>query len=444
MSHKLYDIHYHAFDLSHANLLAFLAREDLITKEGVHGILKSIPWYMRLLPIGVAQLAEAQIAGAARKFITTGANNFKSLLSVIENAIEYHFLYVDYFLRNREPFIGDPARYRHSADFPVDRIVLCPLLMDFGYKNLANNNQFYNIPPGKPIVNQIVDIFNAIWFYYRYDLEVKAGGQRLTATLTRSGKEGKLFEIYPFLGINTANYTLPEIRRVFEKYFAGFENDTPAMRQQKLYEKMGELRIDITSLSSRDGGPDYSYAFAGIKVYPPLGFDPWPDDPAEREKVEFLYQSCIEKRIPVITHCSDGGFITDPHGREFTDPGLKWNSVLTHPAYNALTLDFAHFGSMSSGSLAWKKSILEHFKNAPNVVSDISCCGMKPAFYDYFSAYLNPRTDSRFLFGSDFLINLIWSESYNQYLDCFMGTKALNDEQKTKIGRLNPARFLFG
>jgi len=43
---KFYDIHYHAFDLSHANLLAFIMREDLITKATVNDVLKQIPWYL--------------------------------------------------------------------------------------------------------------------------------------------------------------------------------------------------------------------------------------------------------------------------------------------------------------------------------------------------------------------------------------------------------------
>jgi len=51
-----------------------------------------------------------------------------------------------------------------------DKIVLCPLLIDFGYKNLNNKDCFYNLPPAKPIVNQVVDLINALWFYYNYDL----------------------------------------------------------------------------------------------------------------------------------------------------------------------------------------------------------------------------------------------------------------------------------
>jgi hypothetical protein len=48
------------------------------------------------------------------------------------------------------------------------------------------------------------------------------------------------------------------------------------------------------------------------------------------------------------------------------------------------------------------------------------------------------------LFGTDFLINLLWSESYNHYLAYFLTSPQLSDEDRAHLGTLNPARFLFG
>jgi len=48
------------------------------------------------------------------------------------------------------------------------------------------------------------------------------------------------------------------------------------------------------------------------------------------------------------------------------------------------------------------------------------------------------------LFGSDFLINLLWSPSYNDYLCNFLETPYLTEEQKMAMCATNPERFLFG
>ena len=450
---RLYDLHYHAFDLSHVNLIAFLSRDDLITAKELNDLMKKVSWYYKIVPLGLAQMhcIEKMIAGKARNFILEDSGRIRSLLSVLENAIESHFLYIDYFLRTKNPVIGNPQVPNAEHSFGVEKIILCPLLMDFGYKNLGTQPQFYNIPPSKPIVNQVVDMINAIYFYNHFEFLADAANPgKLRTSDIRRNPSPKLFEIYPFLGINTANYKPEEIERLFEKYFTGFEHDTPEMRRQKLLEKMGTIHIDITEVSERKGKrilpekTDFNYVFAGIKVYPPLGFDPWPDDKEERGKVELLYRKCMEKKIPVITHCSDGGFLTDPHGRDYSDPGKHWKSVLTNPGFRDLKIDFAHFGSQTGGSVQWKKSILGYMDSNPNVYTDISCCGMKPGFYESLQTWLTPANTGRFLFGSDFLINMLWIDSYNEYLDLFLSTKNINTKTKVKLCNENSEKFLFG
>jgi len=82
--------------------------------------------------------------------------------------------------------------------------------------------------------------------------------------------------------------------------------------------------------------------FAGVKLYPPLGFDPWPTTSTEEmAKVRYLYGYCSEKAIPITMHVSDGGFIAVPNSEELTSP-RKWQAVLH--AYPHLKVNLAHMG----------------------------------------------------------------------------------------------------
>jgi hypothetical protein len=57
---------------------------------------------------------------------------------------------------------------------------------------------------------------------------------------------------------------------------------------------------------------------------------------------------------------------------------------------------------------------------------------------------MNSGSESGFLFGSDFVINLIWSHSYNEYLNNFVRTPLLDERQKELMAVINPEKFLFG
>ncbi len=445
MDRKFYDIHYHLFDLSHPNLLAFLLRDDLINKESVRKLVHKFPFFVKMLPLWMILLAPSKAAQMFKEYLNHEARNFRNLLSVIESAIEYHFLYTEYFLLKENKYFGNGSSAKYN------KIVLAPLLMDFGYKNLRNEDCFYNLPPAKPIMNQVVDLFNAIRFYYKYDLIIHPEKERrLKLVPTSLSKEEKLFEIYPFLGINTRNYELQEIVALFDKYFRGYEDDhDPAVRKRKLYEKLGNVNIDLEEMifKNRETKDDnyYTYLFAGIKLYPPLGFDPWPEDnDDELEKVRFLYSECIRKKIPVTVHCSDRGYITSPDANDLTNPSNKWQMVLSIPEYKDLKINFAHLGTQKDGKREWQNSIINCFDTNGNVYTDCSCQTPLKADYERVMKIMSPDTENRILFGSDYVINLIWSASYNEYLNNFIETTHLTGRQKELISEINPERFLFG
>jgi len=445
MVKKFYDIHYHLFDLSHPNLLAFLLNDDLLTENSLKKLISRFPFILQVLPLWVLNLFPGQAVKKIKNYIRYDALNFKNLLSVMEGAIEYHFLYIEYFLKKEMKYFGD----HRGAKF--NKVILCPLLIDFGYKNLANEDCFYNLPPAKPVIDQVVDLINALWFYYNYDLILHPDKQsRLKLIPTDTPKEKKLFEIYPFLGLNTVNYDLEEIVRMFDKYFRAYEDDEdPKTRREKLFRKSGTIRTGIEDMIFRtkeEQDPDYyTYLFAGIKLYPPIGFDPWPEDNRkELEKVKFVYSECVRKKLPVTVHCSDSGFVTSPGARELTDPSGKWQKVLSRPEYRNLKINFAYLGSQSGTKTDWQETILKYIEQNKNVFTDCSCQTPFEADYEKIRKIMNSGRESGILFGSDFVINLIWSHSYNEYLNNFVCTPLLDERQKELMAVINPERFLFG
>ncbi len=439
----------------------------------------------------------------------------------MEGAIEYDFLVLEAFLREKDPVLDEKDHSLRIGDTRFSKIVLCPLVMDFGYGNINNPHIFYNIPPKKPVTLQTSDLFRAIQKYYTHTLSIKETGEqgeaqgerhepdnpleqvhspeqggppeqgktpklanpseqgktpklanpseqgetqkqgepqeksepseqsespngppkRFIASETSIPKEKRLFEIYPFMGINTKNYSLAETRAMLTKYFGDFDkSDTPEQRKRMLFEKMGQFDGNLDHAD----GQVFRNIFAGIKLYPPLGFEPWPDKAEEREKVVLLYETCVDRNIPVITHCSTNGFLADSRYRAYSDPSYQWAEVLKH--HPRLKINFAHFGA---GKQAWQNAVSEYILNdAYRVYADFSCNTIRDKYYGKLARQLekhgSERMANRILFGTDFMIHLLWVESYNQYLHDFISTGHLTEALKVKFASVNPEDFLFG
>jgi hypothetical protein len=150
---KFYDIHFHAMNLAHPNILAFI---------------RQINWQLLLLASPLATIAAA-VGGRTIK-------NVQNLLSVMENDIGSFLMLVEYYLKLKglvanDSLVIDGERF--------DTIVITPLLMDFGYKNILTDT-FYSIPPQKPIVSQVTDVFKGIRDYCGKELiEKQNTGDRL-------------------------------------------------------------------------------------------------------------------------------------------------------------------------------------------------------------------------------------------------------------------------
>ena len=451
-----YDIHMHAFNLNHPNLSEFLVREDLIDSL----IDQEFDFGLRVQLFAASFCFKSFIKKKINEKLNSGnpslKDKFGNTLSFFEVPLEYQFLILDYFIKTGSPAIYNPNKQIVIGEKAYDKMVLCPLVMDFGFKNIPKkekNGVLYNLTPKRPIVNQIGDLLYAIRTYFRFELEVDAKNKKMDLSSeipdSQKKKNEKLFEIYPFMGLDTRNYTLDKLEKMLEMYFKNFTKDESGeTRRNRLFAKMGKLDSNMY-----DTTPDYyTDIFAGIKLYPQMGFDPYPSDPEELEKVQYLYKFCIDKRIPITTHCSDGGYKTGKDNDKLTSPLGQWKNVFeakdknSEHLFSGLTLNFAHFGSQKKNNRQWRNEIIELTKKHPNVYADISCNDMTPGYYNELGKLFNdknPQLHEKVLYGSDFSINMLASnvESYNQYLEAFVKS---NLTYKTNLCEFNPKKFLFG
>ena len=450
---KFYDIHFHAMDLSHANITAFIDRFVNNEEEVKKYLKKYLPVWLKVIgsifmplfgPIVPYSLLSKLLSNKIQE-----ESKVRNLLSFMETSVLYDFLIVEYFLKNS----GNKNLQLVSEDNELDvagkkynKIVLCPLIMDFGYNYIKNSDCFYDIPPQKPVTSQIKDLMSAISTYYKKDISIGYDSNSVTefkVTDTNIEKGDKLFEIFPFMSINTENYSIETIEKMLNKYFADFsKDDTKEVRYKKLYDAMGNFKGDL------EDEENCKNIFAGIKLYPPLGFNPWPDDQEEKEKKEkvvLLYETCVDKNIPITTHCSPGGFLVKNKYRKYTNPSEYWEKVLADSRFSKLKINFAHMGGDKKN---WVNKIFELALNPDhNIYTDFSCNGITGDYYEKLRNKIvtyEAQINDKILYGSDFMINLLKIKSLNEYMECFIESNYLTNNQKIKFINENPENFLFG
>lgn len=408
---EFYDIHCHAHTFSHPSFLAIL--------EAVRG---------RKMEAVYSQITSFDYLGTA--LFRHGSEKVRNLISVMENEPGDIFRLMEDDLEGLYCKEGEKALVRNGkmaiGGTAYDRLVICPLLIDFDFHGPGKPDTYYDRYPSKPIEAQIFDVLAGVAHYRRLR------------------PEGFL-EIHPFLGVNPKAHTPESMEAFLSRWFSGFAAGRKASRE--IFLRMGERFPD-------PGNLDFS-PFAGVKAYPPLGFNPWPDDPAERETVETLFSFCEKRRIPVTTHCDDGGFRVVPLEESWrqTSP-MRYLPILErHPD---LVINFAHMGMQYSIQLRrppseeWKNQVLSLMAEFPNVYTDFSFNGTEEAYYVSLAGLLSEMSDeerervgSRIMFGSDFPVNLFKIRSYADYYRLF-DDSILSEGLKRKFASENPERFLFG
>jgi predicted TIM-barrel fold metal-dependent hydrolase len=411
-SRAFYDVHCHALTLSHPNFLAYV---DTVR-------------HRRLESIYSQALSPNYLVSA---LFMKGGERMRNMLAVMENDVGSLFALMEDDLSGVFAKKGDPEPLLGNGKLAVsglcfDRLVLCPLIMDFHAEGerAPRIGLYYDRPASKPVAVQVRDLLEGIRDY-------------------RRARPAGFLEIRPFLGVDTRHYSIEELASLLERAFSGFSRDR------------ARAAATFDAMRDYDEAAPPPCLFAGIKVYPPLGFDPWPAEGPGREKAKLLWSFCERRGLPVVSHCDDQGFrvVGLEEAWKRTSPA-RWSAVLKrHPE---LRIDFAHFGMQyvrmlgKPPSTEWTDRIAGFALDYPNVYADFSFNGTEPDYYRWLSGYLGSigagrakRLRERLLFGSDFPVNLTKVRSYSDYYRIFADS-GLSDEEKRRFTSDNPERFLFG
>ena len=152
--------------------------------------------------------------------------------------------------------------------------------------------------------------------------------------------------------------------------------------------------------------------FKGVKIYPVMGFT------ADDKRLYPIYEYCMENKMPITTHCENGGI-----------PGLKDYYHLANPKHWAavlkdfpeLILNLAHNDRTGS---SWQAKIAQLIKSHPNVYTDISydteMWFMPRRYFKHIKQMLGtPKIQDRLLYGTDWYMGrFLWTE--NSYLKWFL------------------------
>jgi predicted TIM-barrel fold metal-dependent hydrolase len=419
-----HDVHFHALTLSHPNFLSFV---DTMRNR-------------RLESIFAQASSPNYLVGA---LFLKGGERIRNMLAVMENDVGSIFCLMEDDLLGRFAKPGDGPALLSRGELGLgrlrfDRLVAIPLIMDFEMPGLSPSDTYYDKPPAKKVGAQVRDVLAGIRDYRRLR------------------PEGFL-ELRPFLGVNTRNHSEASLAALLESSFRGYRRGKEA--SHKAFLAMADW--------DECEAPMGECLFAGIKVYPPLGFDPWPAPGPERDKVELLYSFCERHDLPITSHCDDQGFRVIPleEAWTYTSPRRWRAALLAHPD---LRLDLAHFGAQYSLPIGrgqvhgrglsqvlsaptdWAEEVVALMGDFPKVYTDISFNGSDPAYYGHllgllsrFPPALRELAADRIMFGSDFLVNLTKVRSYSDYYRHFADS-SLSDEWKRRFGHDNPEAFLFG
>ncbi len=140
--------------------------------------------------------------------------------------------------------------------------------------------------------------------------------------------------------------------------------------------------------------------FYGVKLYPRLGYHP------ASKPVQDIFDICIERDLPVTTHCGMSGF---PSADFSLDGSGVWkyndygNPEHFEPALKkGMRIDFAHLGSCDP-DFKWANTIVSFMKQYKNVYSDLSCYTGRDEIEKIIALFgKNKIFKERILYGSDF------------------------------------------
>lgn len=389
-----FDIHCHLMTFDEPDFVSFLKQiANNMSREAFHSMLS---------PDYLLDIRNKNMPSKMGNLINVMSHSQKEIAELMEDDLRGKYL-----PDGEAAFIKD--KKFHFEDECFDKYVICPMVMDFVSRTLLDDI-YYKSHSTKDAFMYAEKMLESVRAFYR-------------------DNRGSMLEILPFAGINTTAYTLDEVKRWGKTYFKGFISS-------ERYQSRRRPR------------------FFGIKLYPPLGFSPMPQDTEERAKVTWLYEYAEKNAIPITTHCDDEGYrTTDVETSNGNTSPEAWAEVLHN--YPQLKLNFAHFGRQYQRTHfmrkqdKWRNDIIDLVLKYDRVYTDISFNGVSADYYedlqkkfDAMAAADLKKLDTRIMFGSDFMINLSKIESYHHYLKNYEAC-SLPSDNKIAYASANCRHFLF-
>lgn len=148
--------------------------------------------------------------------------------------------------------------------------------------------------------------------------------------------------------------------------------------------------------------------FVGVKLYPSLGYQ------VDTEPMKQVFDYCVQNDVPIVMHCTRGGFYASQQTQSFGDPAI-WEPILK--ARPTLRICFAHCGGEEGLESApgtvkpktWTAEIVKLMELYPNACMDVAYhTGMMSGGVvetNYLATIqalaTNPKYQNRILFGTD-------------------------------------------
>ena len=208
--------------------------------------------------------------------------------------------------------------------------------------------------------------------------------------------------------------------------------------------------------------------FAGIKLYPPLGFSP------QDERLLPLWAWAEASQIPVMSHCSPGGVYFRGRPQDINWPSSstskpsrfvdndKWTDHLSDPAgyrpvlrrFPNLKLCLAHMGGNDAceswlsepwpnhlSQSNWLTVILGLIKEFPQVYTDLSFVGYHTSLHPLIHVLIRDEIiGEKILFGSDFY--MVQQDVTEREFSVRIRS-LLSEEEYRRISQANPRKYLF-
>lgn len=164
-------------------------------------------------------------------------------------------------------------------------------------------------------------------------------------------------------------------------------------------------------------------AFAGVKVYPPVGFRPLGNGPGDEgllidAALGRLYSWCERNDVPITTHAGTGNPFSI-QAREMAAPG-GWRPVLLR--HEKLRLNLGHFGHERADWLDDAVALLDD-PSHPFVYADIGDADIQPGHLaahvselKAHGVFRDPKVMSRLLYGSDWFMDKLNPGGASRYL----------------------------